>query len=607
MTASLPASLGSFSWHFLKKYWFCLLLIQFFSFAWSVDHTLWPYVIMVLIDTITTFTGDKADAWQVLATPIAMGISLWIGVDLSFRLAWCISAWLFPRLEASIRMGMFDYVLNHSYHYFSSHMAGAIANKISDMPLAMTRLLLLILSLFVPVAAALLISTVLFAQINPLFAAILVGWVCLHMGVCLWFAPKCDALSHVHAESRSLLSGKIVDALSNTAAVRLFSRNRFESEYLSRFQSDEMKKNQTGLLYIEKMKMLLGLTSFLGVGIGLNGWMLYQWQQGHLSAGEVVFIFNTSWNITMMTWIASIELPSLFKEIGICRQALSIIQTQHEIVDAPKALPLIVKRGKISFEHVTFHYSKHQNLFEQKTLTIQAGQKVGLVGYSGSGKSSFVHLILRYYDIQGGVILIDGQDISKVTQESLRQQIAMIPQEPVLFHRTLMENIRYGRISATDEEVVAAAKQANCHEFIMKLPEKYETMAGERGVKLSGGQKQRIAIARSILKDAPIIILDEATSALDSVTELEIQQALHRLTKDKTTLIIAHRLSTLAHMDRILVFKEGKVVEDGAHQQLLNLKGHYAFLWNTQINGFLFDSNGEDETDSELESSTDFF
>lgn len=592
----LPKTLPAFFFHFLKKEWKWLLFIQIFSFAWSLDHTLWPVIIMTLIDTITHYAGDKAGVWVALSKPIVMGICLWLIVEIFFRLSGILSARVIPKIEADTRMSMVDYVMHHSHVYFSNRLAGTIANKISDMPQSMTRILQQIMYLFLPVALALLISTILFAQINPYFALILVGWVTVHLGICLAFSRKCDNLSNIHAEARSVLSGKIVDVLTNNSNTRLFARNRFERQYLSHFQQDEARKHWESLWIIEKMKFALGIASFFGVGIAINWYMLYSWQQGHLTAGEVVFIFNTTWNITMMAWLAGLELPLLFKEIGVCRQALTIIQDPHDITDAPGAKPLKVRRGEIAFDHVTFSYpNRRQNLFEDKTIKLEAGEKVGLVGFSGSGKTTFVNLILRYYDIQGGKILIDGQDIAKVTQDSVREQISIIPQDPSLFHRSLMENIRYGRLDATDEEVIEASKKAHCHEFIMKMPEKYASLVGERGVKLSGGQRQRIAIARAILKNALILILDEATSALDSVTEREIQEGLELLMERHTTIVIAHRLSTLSGMNRILVFKEGKIVEDGTHQELLLAQGHYAHMWEMQAGGFLPDDYEEEE------------
>ncbi len=597
----LPKTLFAFFWYFLKKEWGWLLLIQLFSFAWSLDHTLWPYVMMRFIDAITNFTGDRSLAWwQALSVPIIMGLCLWLTVEIFFRLAGFLSARVFPRIEANVRMRMADYVLHHSHLYFSNHMAGAVANKIADMPQSLTRLLQQIMQLLLPVVLAVLISTLLFFTINPVFALILVTWLIVHMGICLALSRTCDRYSSIHAESRSLLSGKIVDSISNSSNVRLFARNRFEMQYLSSFQQDEMKKHRQSLMFIEKMKLALGIVSFLGPGLALNGYMIYSWVQGHLTAGEVVFIFNTAWNITIMAWLVGLELPLFFKELGVCRQALTVIQDLHDIVDAQDATPLKVTRGEIVFDRVTFRYLKHQNLFKEKTIQLRAGEKVGLVGFSGSGKTTFVNLILRYYDIQGGRILIDGHDISKVTQNSLREQISIIPQDPTLFHRSIMENIRYGRLDATDEEAIEAAKQAHCHEFIQKMPEKYQSPVGERGVKLSGGQRQRVAIARAILKNAPILILDEATSALDSVTEKKIQEGLDYLMQGRTVIVIAHRLSTLSGMDRILVFKEGKVVEDGSHEELLyKEEGYYAHLWSMQAEGFLLDEGEEGEGEGE--------
>ncbi len=584
---SLPKTLFAFIWHFLKKNWLQFLIIQIFFLGWAIDSTLWPYVLMVLIDTITNFTGDKAQAWSALTTPILMGLALWIGIEISYRVSGFLSANLLPKMEASIRLSMFDYVQKHSHNYFSNHFAGNISNKIADMPQSVNRILELVMRLFIPVFAAILLSTAFFAVLNPFFGIILFGWVCIHMAICFICAKKCDRYSHLHAEARSTLSGKIVDSLTNHLNVKLFSRFNFENRYLSKYQNDELNKHRQSLIYIEKMKAYLSIASFLGACIALNWFMLQQWIDGKITAGEIVFIFNTSWNVTMMAWLAGLELPTLFKEIGICRQALTIIQDKHDIVDTPKAYPLRIDEGEIVFDNVSFQYNPNNHLFQNKTMTIRAGENIGLVGFSGSGKTTFVNLILRYFDIEKGRILIDGHNIAEVCQESLREQIAMIPQDTCLFHRSLMENIRYGRLNASDEEVVEVAKRSHCHEFIERMSEGYNTLVGERGVKLSGGQRQRIAIARALLKNAPILILDEATSALDSVTEKYIRDGLAELMEGRTTIVIAHRLSTLLGMDRILVFAEGKIIEEGHHDRLLEENGHYAKLWEMQAGGFL--------------------
>jgi ATP-binding cassette subfamily B protein len=272
---------------------------------------------------------------------------------------------------------------------------------------------------------------------------------------------------------------------------------------------------------------------------------------------------------------------------------LSTLIVPQDIQDKTDARDLSIYKGQISFDHVEFQYKDTAPLFQKKSITIEAGQKVGLVGYSGSGKSTFVNLILRLFDVTDGSIKIDDHDIRDLTQDSLRRNIAMIPQDPTLFHRSLMDNIRYGRIEATDEEVIEAAKKAHAHEFISKLPQGYDSPVGERGVKLSGGQRQRIAIARAILKNAPILILDEATSQLDSVTESDIQDSLWDLMQNKTTIVVAHRLSTLLHMDRIMVFDQGKIVEDGTHKELLAMHGLYKNLWDAQVGGFIPDGPEE--------------
>lgn len=585
---TLPKTLPAFFWHFISRQWKWFLLLQLCCFCWSIDHTLFPYIISTLIDSITKLE-DRSTMWSVVALPLCMGAALWLSVEIGYRGAGFISARLNPKLEASVRLSMFDYVQKHSYSYFSSNMSGGLANRISDMPRSMTDIVRLMTTLFVPVLLALVISTTLFARLHIFFAVILFSWMVVHIGICLAFARRCTKYSDIHSEARSTIIGKIVDSFSNHLNVRLFSRHKYEVDYLTRYQQDEQKKHTDSLIYIEKMKIAMGLACFLGPGVLLNWFMLYSWQQGTITTGDVVFIFNSAWNITMMGWFAGLEIPTLFKEIGICQQAMTIIREPHDVVDAPSAVTPKVVQGEIAFDKVSFNYIPSQTVFRNKSVKLHAGSKVGLVGFSGSGKTTFVHLILRYFDVEEGKILIDGKDISSFTLDSLRTQIAMIPQDASLFHRTLMENIRYGRLEATDEEVMAAARQAKCHEFIEKLPERYNTMAGERGVKLSGGQRQRIAIARAILKNAPILILDEATSALDSMTEKDIQESLESLMHSRTTIVIAHRLSTLSGMDRILVFKDGKIVEDGAPDELLAAEGHYAKMWNMQAGGFLPD------------------
>jgi len=583
----LPKTLAKFFTYFVRKQWPWFLLVQICWFAWSIDQTFFPVLFGKIIDAFNLFTADRGDAWAQLKWPFIGVATLWLGVEISFRVGGFTMARQFPTLEANIRLHMFHYVQQHSSHYFANQFAGSLSNKINDMAQSASRILGLIFTLFIPAGLALILATTIFYHVQPLFAVLIGGWSFVHISLCLFFAQKCARLSHLHSESRSILTGRIVDSLTNYLNCKLFARRRHEMQYITRFQQDEKIKNQQQLRYIEFIRLLLSILGTLGPGIGIFGYAYYSWLHYTISVGEVVLIFNGTWNIMFMVWITGIEIPNFFREWGICRQALTLIQAKHEITDKNSDNLLQVKQGRIVFDHVDFHYKDSPAIFERQNLTIPVGQKVGLVGYSGSGKSTFVNLILRLYDIQAGKILIDEQDISEVTQESLRESIAMIPQEPSLYHRSLMENIRYGYLSASDEQVFAAAKKSHAHEFIQQLPQQYETLVGERGVKLSGGQRQRIAIARAMLKNAPILILDEATSALDSVTESVIQESLSQLMAQRTAIVIAHRLSTLLHMDRILVFDQGKLVEDGTHEQLLTQEGHYKILWQAQVGGFI--------------------
>lgn len=582
----LPKTLPAFIWHFVRKQWKWLLPIQIFCFGWSLDHTLMPYLLSWLIDAITQMT-DRSQMWTILSPLIWAWAGVWLITEAFFRLSGIGMAKAIPELEANVRMSMYAYTQRHSYQYFTENLAGNLSNKISDMTTGVSNIVQMVMYLFIPVGLAILIMAGFFLTVQPIFAWIMLGWILVHMGICFGFSKKCSRYSDIHADARSELVGKIVDSFTNHINLRLFSRYAQELKYLGKYQTKEATAQTNSLMYVEKMKIVLGVASFIGPGVLNTGFMLYAWQQGWISTGDVVLIFNMSWNITMMVWFAGLELPKLFKEIGICQQALKIIRDPHDIVDSPQAISLSVSKGDIHFDKVSFNFDDDHSIFHDKTTVIKGGEKVGLVGFSGSGKTTFANLILRHFDVWGGKILIDGHDIAEVTQDSLREQIALIPQDPALFHRTVMENLRFGSPDATYEQIIEASKKAHCHEFIMKLPEGYDTIVGERGAKLSGGQRQRIAIARAILKNAPILILDEATSALDSLTEKYIQDSLKTLMKNRTAIVIAHRLSTLADMDRILVFKDGKIVEEGTHRALLKKGGHYAALWKMQAGGFL--------------------
>ncbi len=576
--------LTSFIWKFVKiqrwKFFFIFLL----SLVWSLETVFMPYILRLAVDTFTAYDSDRGAALSHLKWILMSGVSLWVLVESGFRTRDFLQARAFPKIEADIRLAMFDHIQHHSPKYFNEHFAGSLSNKISDMVTQAT-LILTNLTTFIPTLAGSILSLLFFFRVSPLFALILGVWIVLHFSVCFAFAPKCVKYSDIHGEARTSLTGKIVDSLTNNFAVNLFCRFQYEKARITPWQKEEQEKGYRAKRYTAQMFLVLSLLFLIGM-VSLNGLAIFYWMQGKITTGEIIQIFNTIMGVTFLIWFSGMAIPQFLESIGIATQALNVMQDPQDVIDPPHAAPLAIRKGEIVFENVSFHYGK-KKLFDSKNVHIRGGEKVGLVGYSGAGKSTFVNLILRFFDVEKGKILIDGQDIAGVTLESLRNQVALIPQEPLLFHRSLEDNIQYGRIDASKDEVIQVAKLAHCDEFIKKCPDGYATLVGERGTKLSGGERQRIAIARAMLAAPPILILDEATSALDSVTEKYIQESLEKLMENRTTIVIAHRLSTLAKMDRILVFDQGKIVEEGSHLELLAKSSHYAHMWQLQAGGFL--------------------
>jgi ATP-binding cassette subfamily B protein len=593
-----PKTLTGFLWLFIRRNFWSFFFIQLFCLSWTLDNVAWPQVLRMVITKIESYEGPRELIWNQISTVIISGGFIWLTIELGFRISGILMARIIPKFESNIRMSMLNYINHQSHSYFTSNYSGSLSNKINDMPRSAHNIIVLVMTMFVPVLVTTIVMTAMFAWLYPLFGLIIFIWVTIHLSICFISAGKCQDLSNIHAESRSRLAGRIVDTFLNNVIVRIFARRQYESEFIKFYQNDEKVKHVNALMYIEKIKILLGVVCFMFIGVFMTWLQIYTYKHHMINLGDLIFTFQGSVNITMITWWAGLELPRLFQEIGVCKQALSIVQDPIEIMDKKGAKPLIVKKGEIIFDNVSFKYERNNNIFQNQSIIIKPGEKIGLIGFSGGGKTTFVNLILRYFEVDGGRILIDKQNIADVTQDSLREQIVMIPQEPMMFHRSLMENIRYGNLNATDEEVIEASKRAHCDEFIQKLRDKYNTIVGERGLKISGGQRQRIAIARAMLKKAPILIMDEATSALDSITESYVQEAIKEMAKDRTTLIIAHRLSTLADMDRMIVFKDGHIVEDGTHDELYKLNGHYRELWDMQIDGFLPEEELEEDEEA---------
>jgi ATP-binding cassette subfamily B protein len=570
----------------MRPYRWPFFFAALLSLFWTLDWTLWPYILGKVIDIFTQFEGDRAAAWMDLKWWVIGGFFLWISIEAAFRIQGLLLARAIPKLESDIRMTMFNHVERHSPKYFNDRFAGSLSNKINDMTTQVNVVLQPLLTMFIPVVVTSILGVVLFLDIHLALAIWLALVIFLLLSTSFFLVGKVDKAEESHGEARSLLSGKIVDSLTNNFVVNLFYRFRDESGYVENFQNMERVARRRAMITVEFMRVYMGVIYFVFVGIGMNGLMFYLWFQGSITTGQLVQVFNTTWNISLLIWMFENMLPTLFGAIGTMKQALTVMHDPQDLGDYPQASSLVIRRGEIVFDNVTFYYGE-KKLFSRQDVKIKPGEKMGLVGHSGAGKSTFINLILRFFSLESGSILIDGQDISKVTLESLRRQVALIPQDPILFHRSLKENIRFGKSDASDEEIFQVARWAHCDEFIHRIPGGYDAVVGERGTKLSGGERQRIAIARAMLADAPILILDEATSSLDSMTEHYIQESLERLMQNRTTIVIAHRLSTLAKMDRILVFDQGALVEEGSHQDLLSLNRHYSRLWHMQAGGFL--------------------
>jgi ATP-binding cassette, subfamily B, bacterial len=582
--AVLPRTLVPFFLHFLRPYRGWMVALALTGVGLGLLASAVPYMLKQIIDTLTA--GGQTDAAvRAAVLPAALYVALYAMDGLMHRLnEWC-KLRIFPGMRQDIGTAMFAHLAGHSHNYFLNNFAGTLAGKIGDMRSGTVSIFMRAYD-FLTQATSLAFACVTLLTVHPLFSGILLAWTVLFMGYSYRCSKRVNALSMAMAESRTAAAGRVIDAITNVVNMRLFARSRHETAGVDAAAGVLKARDIAQQKFLLAMHWVQDVMILAMIG-GMMALLLHFYALGRITLGDFALVITVSVTIVQWTWWISQQMAQFSDDLGTCTQALTILTAPHDVTDAPGAKLLQASRGEIVFDNVTFHYRRNANVFENKSVTIAAGSKTGLVGFSGSGKTTFVQLMLRFFDVSGGRILIDGQDIAKVTQDSLHEAVAMIPQDISLFHRSLLENIRYGRLDATDDEVIAASTQAHCHEFIMKLPDGYDTLVGERGIKLSGGQRQRIAIARAILKDAPVLILDEATSALDSVTERGIQDSLKQLMQGRTTIVIAHRLSTLAEMDRILVFDKGCVIEDGTHAGLLERGGHYARLWHMQAGGFL--------------------
>jgi ATP-binding cassette subfamily B multidrug efflux pump len=600
-----PTGLLDFYWYFVKPVWPVFLVLLVFGCIGSlIEVALFAFVgslvdLMRAAKTPETFFSDHG-ATLLWMTFVAVILRPVISTAHDLIKNQMISGPFTTR----IRWLTHRYVLRQSLGFFQNDFAGRVANKVMQTGPALRESVVQIVDAVWYVAVYWTGALILFWHADWRLTLPLFAWLIAYAFALVHFVPRIKKASTEASEARSMLMGRIVDSYTNILTVKLFAHADREDGYARDGLREQMSKWQASLRLLTTLELVLysmnGLLLAMATGVGL--WL---WSLGHLTIGDIALATGLVIRIVNMSGWVLFTVAGIFENIGVVQEGVETISRPNDVTDRPRARELVVTRGEIRFEHVRFNYGvKAVPLDEQGalhgppriirdlSLTIRPGEKVGLVGRSGAGKSTLVNLLLRFYDLESGRILIDGQDVGEVTQESLRSQIGMVTQDTSLLHRSVRHNILYGRPDAGEERAIAAARRAEAHDFIVRASDLkgrlgYDAHVGERGVKLSGGQRQRVAIARVLLKNAPILILDEATSALDSEAEAAIQEQLFNLMQGKTVIAIAHRLSTIAAMDRLVIMDEGAIVEEGSHAELIQRGGLYAELWARQSGGFL--------------------
>jgi ATP-binding cassette, subfamily B, multidrug efflux pump len=592
---------------------------SFYAFLWDCTRGMRPYIfamvgltalIGVFEAMLFSMLGRVVD-WLAQATPanlwtLHLGELLLLGavligsiviVALQTMIKHQGMAANFPML---LRWNFHRLMLSQSMSFYQDEFAGRVAAKVMQTALAVRDVWFIVADIMVFVVIYFITLIALLGAFDFWVLAPFLGWLTLYIAACFYFVPRLGKIAKTQADARSLMTGRITDAYTNIATVKLFSHAQREAGFAKSAMQEFMLSVQGQMRLVTGFEIVCHTLSMILISTSA-GVCLYLWTQGQVGAGAVAASTAMALRLNGISHWIMWEFASLFENIGTVQDGINTLSKPHTVLDMAGAKALQVPSGEIRFDNMSFAYGGKTDVISHLNLTIHPGEKIGLVGRSGAGKSTIVNLLLRFYDVREGRILIDGQDIAQVRQDSLREQVGMVTQDTSLLHRSVRDNIVYGRPEASDEAMIVAAKRAEAHEFVQTLLDPkdrkgYDAHVGERGVKLSGGQRQRIAIARVMLKDAPILLLDEATSALDSEVEAAIQQSLYRLMEGKTVVAIAHRLSTIAAMDRLIVLDKGHVVEEGNHASLLAKGGLYARLWAHQSGGFL----GEDLDEQEL-------
>jgi ATP-binding cassette subfamily B multidrug efflux pump len=588
-----PAGLLAFYWHYVRqtKSLFGALFVS--GIVVALIDTLIPLFIGRLV-TLMQATDRMAAVNDALPMLMLMAVAVVLVRPLALMTDSLLrNNAVVPGVTSLIRWQSHWHVVRQSWPFFQNDFAGRIANRVMQTSNAVRESVVSSIRAIWYIVVFGVTTMLLMAAADWRLAVPTLLWFCGYVLFLRHFVPQMRGLAKASSELRSLVMGRVVDSYTNILTVKLFARARDEDTYVREAVDDHtlaiaahMRMTTRFMATLAVMNAAL-LTSTAAIGITL-------WAQGRIGAGLVATALPLAWQIVNVAGWVSWEVTGIFENIGVVQEGMETIAVPHAMTDRPGARELAITQGEVRFEHITFTYGRNdgKKVLDDLNLVIRPGERVGVVGRSGAGKSTLVNLLLRFHDLETGALRIDGHDIRELTQESLRMGIGMVTQDTSLLHRSISANIGYGRPGATQEEIEAAARKAQAHEFILGLQDwkgrtGYEAHVGERGVKLSGGQRQRIAIARVVLKDAPILVLDEATSALDSEVEVAIQNQLLGLMEGKTVIAIAHRLSTIARMDRLIVLEQGRIVEQGSHADLLALGGHYARLWSHQSGGFL--------------------
>ncbi|WP_426153482.1 ABC transporter ATP-binding protein [Pseudomonas sp. DC3000-4b1] len=549
-----------------------------------------------VVDLLSTWqAGGEAAAGQERRVLWGIGLVLVASVGLVALRTMVQHQILAINLPLRLRWDFHRLMLRQSLSFFSDEFSGRVTTKVMQTALAVREVLFTLIEIVPGIGVYFVAIIALAGGFDLRLMLPFVAWLVLFGLAMGYFVPRLGKVGQEQAHARSTMTGRVSDAYTNITTVKLFSHSKREAHF-ARAAMEDFKLTGFRQMRLVSQFEIVNQALVAGLIMAGGGYALWLWHAGQVGAGAVAAITAMALRINGMSHWIMWQMTSLFESIGTVEDGMSTLTHCSKVVDAPNARQLVTQGGAVTFDHVSFNYNGERQVLDDLSLSIRAGEKIGLVGRSGAGKSTLINLLLRFYDVDSGVIRVDGQNIAEVTQDSLRSAIGMVTQDTSLLHRSIRDNISYGRPDATDEQLRAAAVNAQADGFIQQLSDRqgntgYDTLVGERGIKLSGGQRQRIAIARVMLKNAPILLLDEATSALDSEVEVAIQESLDEMMQGKTVIAIAHRLSTIAAMDRLIVMDQGRIIEEGTHAQLLARNGTYARLWRHQSGGFL----GEDQ------------